>query len=49
MALVDVRTDMKLSHFDGADERWTDWCLTFESYTALLGFEHWMVMAAEQA
>ena len=44
---VDVRQDMKLQQrSDGTDEKWGDWCVRFEAYTALLGFEELMAEAA---
>ncbi|CAK0856495.1 unnamed protein product [Prorocentrum cordatum] len=44
--VVDVRTDMRLQRFDRTDERWGDWSLRFEAYTALLGFEDLMTEVA---
>ncbi|CAK0870594.1 unnamed protein product [Prorocentrum cordatum] len=46
--VVDVRTDMRLQRFDGTDERWADWSLRFEAYTALLGMEDLMTEAANR-
>ena len=49
MDVADVRTDMKLQRFDGTDEKWGDWSLRFEAYTARLGMENCMVEAELQA
>eukprot|EP00959_Pyramimonas_sp_CCMP1952_P334055 6995981-Pyramimonas_sp.AAC.1 len=46
--VVDVRTDMRLQRFDGTDERWGDWSLRFEAYTALLGMGDLMTEAANR-
>ncbi|CAK0836065.1 unnamed protein product [Prorocentrum cordatum] len=46
--VVDVRTDMRLQRFDGTDEKWGDWSLRFEAYTALLGMEDLMTEAANR-
>ncbi|CAK0869723.1 unnamed protein product [Prorocentrum cordatum] len=46
--VVDVRTDMRLQRFDGTDEKWGDWSLRFEAYTALLGFEEFMTAAGQR-
>ena len=46
--VVDVRTDMRLQRFDGTDEKWGDWSLRFEAYTALLGLEELMTEAAQR-
>ena len=37
--VVDTRVDMKLSGFSGSGEDWSDWCLQFDAYGALLGYE----------
>ncbi|CAK0808372.1 unnamed protein product [Prorocentrum cordatum] len=46
--VVDVRTDMRLQRFDGTGEKWGDWSLRFEAYTALPGFEEFMAAADQR-
>ena len=47
--LVDRRIDMKLSRFSGRDEEWSDWCLRFEAYCGLMGYDRVMEGAAVHA
>ena len=45
--LLDTRGDTKVTIFSGEDKDWGLWCLRFESYTALLGWQDIMTAAAK--
>ena len=45
-ALLDTRAVVHIKVFDGKDEGWSEWCVKFEGYTALLDWDQAMEQAA---
>ena len=45
--IIDARLDVKVAQFSGRDEDWFLWCLRFEAYTSLLGWQGYMETARD--
>ena len=45
-ALLDTRGEVRSKTFSGKDDEWVEWCMKFEGYCSLLGWDDFMDQAA---